>query len=126
MMDVLREVLENPGFTTPIPSDANIFSAATGLHPITLVRNVAWEHKANRLARFEGFPKQSKLVNLKQRTVDEVEYGSSGCGPGNKGWGVSWYPFVNAELDMKGLVKRLTECRRPLPASGHVDVAGLR
>jgi hypothetical protein len=125
-MDVLREALENPGFTTTIPSDANLFSAATRLHPISLVRNVAWEHKANRLARFEGFPKQSKLVNLKQQTVDEAEYGGSGCGPGNRGWGVSWYPFVNAELDMRGLLKRLRECRRPPPANGQANVTGLK
>ncbi|KAH0562551.1 hypothetical protein GP486_002763 [Trichoglossum hirsutum] len=121
-----EEALENPGFTTPIHSDANLFSAATGSHPIALVRNVAWEHKENRLARFEGFPKQSKLVNLKQQTVDEAEYVGSGCGPSNKGWGVSWYPFVNAELDMKGLAKRLRECRRPLSANSHANVAGPR
>jgi hypothetical protein len=123
-MDGLKGSLERPGLVAPVTSDANLLSAATGLHPIASVRNVAWEHQANRLARFEGFPKQSKLVNLKQQTVDEAEYGSSGCGPGYKGWGVFWYPFVDVEPGIKGLLNRLEECRSPLLANSHASVTG--
>ncbi|KAI9781965.1 MAG: telomerase inhibitor [Geoglossum umbratile] len=111
---------------TPIANDANVLSAATGLHPIILVQNVAREHEANRLARFEGFPKQSKLVSLKQQAVDEAEYGDSGCRPGDKGCGVHWNPSVTAEPDLKGLVKRLGECRRRILKNDCTSVAGLR
>jgi hypothetical protein len=113
-------------FATPIANDANILSAATGLHPITLIRNVAPEHQANRLARFEGFPKQTKLVDLKQRAVDEAEYGGSRCELSDKGWGVHWDPSVTAESDLNGLVERLQECRERLPVNDYNIEAGLK
>ncbi|KAI9772252.1 MAG: hypothetical protein M1840_001001 [Geoglossum simile] len=113
-------------FATPIANDANVLSATTGLHPITLVRNVAWEHQENRLARFEGFPKQSKLVDLKQQAVDEAEYGGPGCRLGGKGWGVHWNPSVTVESDLKGLVERLGECRERLPVNDYIITAGLK
>ncbi|KAH0541935.1 hypothetical protein FGG08_003655 [Glutinoglossum americanum] len=125
-MDELKESLESSGLSTSISSDANLLSAITGLPPVASVRNVAWEHQENRLARFEGFPKQIKLVGLKQRTVDEAEYDISGCGPGNRGWGVSWYPFVNTEPDLKGLLNRLEGCRRRLPANSYANGAALK
>ena len=125
-MEALRGGLGRSMLTTPVASDANILGAITGLHPITLVRNVAQEHQVNRLARFEGFPKQSKLVRLKQQAVDEAERGGSGYGPGSNGWGVYWNPCVTAEPDLKGLVNRLGECRKRLPANGYASLAGLK